>query len=261
MKAKIFLMSLAISCFWSCQQNEPEELVTDQTINFTGALAGDEALSRAGGSFIDLISMRTDSDDAFTVFNLGKDTRSWAEFGKADEVLFYAHYPRLPEELSGAETRVLKGGTENYLFGLAKAVKGQREVCLLFKRVMAPLVVEVLDEDGNPYPGSAEVSALLKNKGIQNLKDGSVTTLDEVEYVKIECAADGTTRGTGMLSFINLLPQRIEKGTPFQVQLSDGRAYTATVAETIQLESGESYKAVVSADKVTLKIFDGSIPL
>ena len=47
------------------------------------------------------------------MFNLREDTRSWEEFGKADEVLFYAHYSRLPEDVSGAETRVLKGGKWN----------------------------------------------------------------------------------------------------------------------------------------------------
>ena len=214
-----------------------------------------------GPVVLPLISMRTELDDAFTVFNLREDTRSWEEFGKADEVLFYAHYPRLPEDVSGAETRVLKGGTDDYLFGQAKAVNGQQQVCLQFKRVMVPLAVEVLEEDGNPYPGSIEVGALLKNKGVQNLKDGSVTTLDEKEYTKFECVANSTTRGVKAIIAINLLPQKIEKGTPFQVQLSDGRAYTATVAETVLLKSGENYKAVVKGDKVTITIFDGSIPL
>lgn len=261
MKTKVFLMSLALSCLWSCQQNESEELITARTINFTSVVIGDEVLSRAGGTSIDVISMRTELDDVFTVFNLREDTRSWEEFGKADEVLFYAHYPRLPEDVSGAETRVLKGGTDDYLFGQAKAVNGQQQVCLQFKRVMVPLAVEVLEEDGNPYPGSIEVGALLKNKGVQNLKDGSVTTLDEKEYTKFECVANSTTRGVKAIIAINLLPQKIEKGTPFQVQLSDGRAYTATVAETVLLKSGENYKAVVKGDKVTITIFDGSIPL
>ncbi len=232
MKTKVFLMSLALSCLWSCQQNESEELITARTINFTSVVIGDEVLSRAGGTSID-----------------------------ADAGLFYAHYPRLPEDVSGAETRVLKGGTDDYLFGQAKAVNGQQQVCLQFKRVMVPLAVEVLEEDGNPYPGSIEVGALLKNKGVQNLKDGSVTTLDEKEYTKFECVANSTTRGVKAIIAINLLPQKIEKGTPFQVQLSDGRAYTATVAETVLLKSGENYKAVVKGDKVTITIFDGSIPL
>ena len=258
MKTKVFLMGLALSCLWSCQQNESEELTTAQTINFTSVVIGDEVLSRTGGTSIDVISMRTELDDAFTVFNLKEDTRSWGEFGKADEVVFYAHYPRLPEEVSGAETRVLKGGTDDYLFGQAKAVSGQQQVCLQFKRVMAPLAVEVLEEDGSPYSGSVEIGALLKNKG---LKDGSVTTLDEKEYTKFECVANSATRGTRAIIAINLLPQRIEKGTPFQVQLSNGRAYTATVAETVQLRSGENYKAIVRGDKVTIAIFDGSIPL
>lgn len=261
MKTKVFLMGLALSCLWGCQQNESEELTTAQTINFTSVVIGDEVLSRTGGTSIDVISMRTELDDAFTVFNLKEDTRSWGEFGKADEVVFYAHYPRLPEEVSGAETRVLKGGTDDYLFGQAKAVSGQQQVCLQFKRVMAPLAVEVLEEDGSPYSGSVEIGVLLKNKGLQNLKDGSVTTLDEKEYTKFECVANSATRGTGAIIAINLLPQRIEKGTPFQVQLSNGRAYTATVAETVQLRSGENYKAIVRGDKVTIAIFDGSIPL
>ena len=261
MKTKVFLMGLALSCLWSCQQNESEELTTAQTINFTSVVIGDEVLSRTGGTSIDVISMRTELDDAFTVFNLKEDTRSWGEFGKADEVVFYVHYPRLPEEVSGAETRVLKGGTDDYLFGQAKAVSGQQQVCLQFKRVMAPLAVEVLEEDGSPYSGSVEIGALLKNKGLQNLKDGSVTTLDEKEYTKFECVANSATRGTRAIIAINLLPQRIEKGTPFQVQLSNGRAYTATVAETVQLRSGENYKAIVRGDKVTIAIFDGSIPL
>ena len=72
---------------------------------------------------------------------------------------------------------------------------------------------------------------------------------------------NSTTRGVKAIIAINLLPQKIEKGTPFQVQLSDGRAYTATVAETVLLKSGENYKAVVKGDKVTITIFDGSIPL
>ena len=262
MRTKVLFMSLVLGCLWSCQQDETIEQTDGQTIKFTSVVIGDETLSRASGSTsIDVISMRTELDDAFTVFNLREDTRSWEEFGKADEVLFYAHYPRLPEDVSGAETRVLKGGTDDYLFGQAKAVNGQQQVCLQFKRVMVPLAVEVLEEDGNPYPGSIEVGALLKNKGVQNLKDGSVTTLDEKEYTKFECVANSTTRGVKAIIAINLLPQKIEKGTPFQVQLSDGRAYTATVAETVLLKSGENYKAVVKGDKVTITIFDGSIPL
>ena len=83
MKTKVFLMSLALSCLWSCQQNESEELITARTINFTSVVIGDEVLSRAGGTSIDVISMRTELDDAFTVFNLREDTRSWEEFGKA----------------------------------------------------------------------------------------------------------------------------------------------------------------------------------
>ena len=262
MRTKVLFMSLVLGCLWSCQQDETIEQTDGRIIKFTSVVIGDEALSRASGSTsIDVISMRTELDDAFTVFNLREDTRSWEEFGKADEVLFYAHYPRLPEDVSGAETRVLKGGTDDYLFGQAKAVNGQQQVCLQFKRVMVPLAVEVLEEDGNPYPGSIEVGALLKNKGVQNLKDGSVTTLDEKEYTKFECVANSTTRGVKAIIAINLLPQKIEKGTPFQVQLSDGRAYTATVAETVLLKSGENYKAVVKGDKVTITIFDGSIPL
>ena len=81
MKTKVFLMSLALSCLWSCQQNESEELITARTINFTSVVIGDEVLSRAGGTSIDVISMRTELDDAFTVFNLREDTRSWEEFG------------------------------------------------------------------------------------------------------------------------------------------------------------------------------------
>lgn len=50
MKTKVFLMSLALSCLWSCQQNESEELITARTINFTSVVIGDEVLSRAGGT-------------------------------------------------------------------------------------------------------------------------------------------------------------------------------------------------------------------
>lgn len=253
MKAKVFLMSLALSCLWSCQQHGDVELADEQTINFTSVVIGDNVLSRAGGTTIDVISMRTELDDAFTVFNLKEDTRSWGEFRKTEEVVFYAHYPRLPENVSNEETRVLKGGAEDYLFGKAKAVAGQQQVCLQFKHVMAPLTIEVLDEDGNPYQGALEISALIKNKGLQNLKDGSVTTLDEKEYTKFRRSAGETKQ------FVNLLPQEIEKGTSFEIELSNGKVYKASVDETVRLRSGEGYRVVIKGDKVN--IFDGSIPL
>lgn len=261
MKTKVFLMSLALSCLWSCQQNETAELTNDQTIKFTGVVIGEGGLTRSDGTMIDVISMRTDMDDTFTVFNLNEDTRSWTDFGETDEVVFYAHYPRLPEEVAYTDTRVLEAGTENYLFGKAKAVAGQQQVCLEFNRVMVPMVVEVLGEDGDACEEAVEVSALVNTKGVQNLKDGSVTTLDEKEYTKFESLDNSRTRSAESIIALNLLPQRIEKGTPFQVRLGSGRVYTATVAETVLLKSGENYKAIVSGNKVVITIFDGSIPL
>ncbi|WP_455585413.1 fimbrillin family protein [Bacteroides sp.] len=254
MKTKVFLMSLALTCLWGCQQEDAAEPTNDQTINFTGVVIGDGALSRAIGTSIDVISMRTEMEDAFTVFNLKEDTRSWNEFGKTDEVVFYAHYPRLPEEVASKDTRVLKGGTDDYLFGQAKAVAGQQQVCLQFKRVMAPLEIEVLDENGKPYQGAVEIGALLKNKGLQNLKDGSITTLDEKEYAKFECSNTAQP-------VVNLLPQKLEKGTLFQVQLGNGKMYSAAVEETVELKPGEAYKATFKGDKLIVSIFDPVIPL
>lgn len=261
MKTKVFLMSLALSCLWSCQQNETAELTNDQTIKFTGVVVGEGGLTRSDGTMIDVISMRTDTDDTFTVFNLNKDTRSWRDLRNKDEVVFYAHYPCLPEEVAHTDTRVLEAGTDNYLFGKAKAVAGQQQVCLEFERVMVPMVVEVLDEDGDAYADAVEVSALVSNQGVQNLKDGSVTALDQKEYTKFESLENSRTRSAKPIIALNLLPQRIERGTPFQVQLGNGRAYTATVAETVLLESGLNYKAIVWGNKVVITIFDGSIPL
>lgn len=261
MKTKVFLMSLALSCLWSCQQSETAELTNDQTIKFTGVVVGEGGLTRSGGTTIDVISMRTDVDDTFTVFNLNEDTRSWEDFGEEDEVVFYAHYPRLPEKVAYTDTRVLKAGTEDYLFGEAKAVAGQQQVCLEFKRVMVPMVVEVLDEEGDAYEDALEVSALVSNQGVQNLKDGSVTALDQKEYTKFESLENSRTRSAKPIIALNLLPQRIEKGTPFQVQLGNGSKYTATVAETVLLKSGVNYKAIVWGNKVVITIFDGSIPL
>ena len=152
MRTKVLFMSLVLGCLWSCQQDETIEQTDGRTIKFTSVVIGDETLSRASGSTsIDVISMRTELDDKFTVFDLKKDTRSWGEFSKKSEVFFYAHYPRLPESVAGNETRVLEGGTNDYLFGKAKAVAGQQQVCLQFKRVMAPLIVEVVDVDGRSY--------------------------------------------------------------------------------------------------------------
>ena len=216
MRTKVLFMSLVLGCLWSCQQDETIEQTDGQTIKFTSVVIGDETLSRASGSTsIDVISMRTELDDKFTVFDLKKDTRSWGEFSKKSEVFFYAHYPRLPESVASNETRVLEGGTNDYLFGKAKAVAGQQQVCLQFKRVMAPLIVEVLDGDGRSYQGDIEVSALIKNKGVQNLKDGSIVILDEKKYTAFNRFDNGVKQA------LNLLPQRIEKGTPFQVRLSD----------------------------------------
>ena len=130
MRTKVLFMSLVLGCLWSCQQDETKQ--TDgQTIKFTSVVIGDETLSRASGSTsIDVISMRTELDDKFIEFDLQKDTRSWGEFSKKSEVFFYAHYPRLPESVASNETRVLEGGTNDYLFGKAKAVAGQQQVCL-----------------------------------------------------------------------------------------------------------------------------------
>lgn len=261
MKTKVFLMSMALSCLWGCQQNETAELTNDQTISFTGVVIGNGGMTRSAGTEIDVISMRTDMDDAFTVFNLKQDTRSWGDLGNKEEVVFYAHYPLLPEDAVDAETRVLETGTDSYLFGQAKAVAGQQQVCLEFKRVMVPMLVEVLDEEGNPCEDVVEVSALVNNKGVQNLKDGTVTTLDEKEYVKFETLENSRTRSAASVLALNLLPQRIEKGTPFQVQLGNGKSYTATVVRTIVLKSGESYKAVLTGNLIDFTIFDGSIPL
>ena len=256
MRTKVLFMSLVLGCLWSCQQDETIEQTDGRIIKFTSVVIGDETLSRASGSTsIDVISMRTELDDKFTVFDLKKDTRSWGEFSKKNEVFFYAHYPRLPESVASNETRVLEGGTNDYLFGKAKAVAGQQQVCLQFKRVMAPLIVEVLDGDGRSYQGDIEVSALIKNKGVQNLKDGSIVILDEKKYTAFNRFDNGVKQA------LNLLPQRIEKGTPFQVRLSNGVTYTATVGEAVQLNSGESYKAVVRGARVDITIYDGSIPL
>lgn len=256
MRTKVLFMSLVLGCLWSCQQDETTEQTDGQTIKFTSVVIGDETLSRASSSTsIDVISMRTELDDKFTVFDLKKDTRSWGEFSKKSEVFFYAHYPRLPEAVASNETRALEGGTNDYLFGKAKAVAGQQQVCLQFKRVMAPLIVEVLDGDGRSYQGDIEVSALIKNKGVQNLKDGSIITLDEKKYTAFNRFDNGVKQA------LNLLPQRIEKGTPFQVRLSNGVTHTATVGEAVQLNSGESYKAVVRGTRVDITIYDGSIPL
>lgn len=255
MRTKVLFMSLVLSCLWSCQQDEMTEQTVEQTIKFTSVVIGDESLSRAiGSTTIDIISMRTELDNAFTVFNLKKETRSWQEFKKTDEVVFYAHYPRLPESVAANGTRVLEGGDDR-LFGKAKAIAGQQQVCLQFKRVMAPLVVEVQNEDGSSYQGAVEVSALIKNKGVQNLKDGSIVTLDEKKYTTFKRSSNGVRQ------VFNLLPQNIEKGTPFQVQLGNGEVYTATVDEAVQLKSGKSYKAVVRGARVDLTIYDGSIPL
>ena len=98
MRTKVLFMSLVLGCLWSCQQDETTEQTDGQTIKFTSVVIGDETLSRASSSTsIDVISMRTELDDKFTVFDLKKDTRSWGEFSKKSEVFFYAHYPRLEQ--------------------------------------------------------------------------------------------------------------------------------------------------------------------
>lgn len=89
MRTKVLFMSLVLGCLWSCQQDETIEQTDGRIIKFTSVVIGDETLSRASGSTsIDVISMRTELDDKFTVFDLKKDTRSWGEFSKKSEVFF-----------------------------------------------------------------------------------------------------------------------------------------------------------------------------
>lgn len=71
MRTKVLFMSLVLGCLWSCQQDETIEQTDGRIIKFTSVVIGDETLSRASGSTsIDVISMRTELDDKFTVFDL-----------------------------------------------------------------------------------------------------------------------------------------------------------------------------------------------
>jgi hypothetical protein len=130
MKTKVFLMTLALSCLWSCQQEEETKQPNEPRMSFTGVVIGEGNLTRGLGSDIDIISMSTNLEETFTVLNIKEDTRSWSEYGDVNDVVFYAHYPRLSgEDEFDEETRELTGGMD-YLFGVATAKNGQQQVCL-----------------------------------------------------------------------------------------------------------------------------------
>ena len=121
MKTKVFLMTLALSCLWSCQQEEETKQPNEPRMSFTGVVIGEGNLTRGLGSDIDIISMSTNLEETFTVLNIKEDTRSWSEYGDVNDVVFYAHYPRLSgEDEFDEETRELTGGMD-YLFGVATA--------------------------------------------------------------------------------------------------------------------------------------------
>ncbi len=251
MKTKVFLMTLALSCLWSCQQEEETKQPNEPRMSFTGVVIGEGNLTRGLDSDIDIISMSTNLEETFTVLNIKEDTRSWSEYGDVNDVVFYAHYPRLSgEDEFDEETRELTGGMD-YLFGVATAKNGQQQVCLEFKHVTSPLQVEILNEDGSIYQGKVKVIAPVKNKGKQDLRTGVITPVNELNRVTL---VDGNSRT------VNLLPQAITKGTEFKVELEDGRTFTAKTTETQTLKPGYSYTVVINSNG-TSYIVDGAIPL
>ena len=238
MNKKLLLALFALVGLVGCQQNEIVE-VEDQTFGFTIV---EDGVTRSG-SQIDVISLCADSESYFSAFNVKKDRKSWSDYKK--NAKFFAHYPQLPSEDVLEAEREVTGGSE-YLFSVAEAESGSDNVSLKFKNMAAQIVVKIVDAEDEIK--SAKIK--LKNKGVQNLKTGVISTLTDVEdeYLVLDNVIDSDE----VMGYA--LPQTVSAGTVVEVELANGITkktvlnYNANLIEDNIIKVEVDYGAIIDPD-------------
>ena len=217
---KTLLFFLAASCLLGCQQQDEQQEPGKKAFSFSASIDNEsitDALTRSSSTLSlpakssfsdgDVISMSASEQD-YLPFTIGMENPAWDAIDTdAEAVTFYAHYPELSDDVAtrsfGSRYRGITGGKE-YLFGMAQAAKGSKNVALKFKRMTVPVIL--LDEKRQLYEGNAIVKLFLKNKGVQDLFNGKIEVDKNTkpEYIDIRKISEGI--------LTNLLPQRIKAG-------------------------------------------------
>ena len=240
---KTLLFFLAASCLLGCQQQDEQQEPGKKAFSFSASIDNEsitDALTRSSSTLSlpakssfsdrDVISMSASEQD-YLPFTIGMENPAWDAIDTdAEAVTFYAHYPELSDDVAtrsfGSRYRGITGGKE-YLFGMAQAAKGSKNVALKFKRMTVPVIL--LDEKRQPYEGNAIVKLFLKNKGVQNLFNGKIEADKNAkpEYIDIRKISEGI--------LTNLLPQRIKAGETIGTVIVDDKEEPIIVDEDIEL--------------------------
>lgn len=240
---KTLLFFLAASCLLGCQQQDEQQEPGKKAFSFSASIDNEsitDALTRSSSTLSlpakssfsdgDVISMSASEQD-YLPFTIGMENPAWDAIDTdAEAVTFYAHYPELSDDVAtrsfGIRYRGITGGKE-YLFGLAQATKGSKNVALKFKRMTVPVIL--LDEKRQPYEGNAIVKLFLKNKGVQDLFNGKIEADKNAkpEYIDIRKISEGI--------LTNLLPQRIKAGETIGTVIVDDKEEPIIVDEDIEL--------------------------
>ena len=240
---KTLLFFLAASCLLGCQQQDEQQEPGKKAFSFSASIDNEsitDALTRSSSTLSlpakssfsdgDVISMSASEQD-YLPFTIGMENPAWDAIDTdAEAVTFYAHYPELSDDVAtrsfGSRYRGITGGKE-YLFGMAQAAKGSKNVTLKFKRMTVPVIL--LDEKRQPYEGNAIVKLFLKNKGVQDLFNGKIEADKNAkpEYIDIQKISEGI--------LTNLLPQRIKAGETIGPVIVDDKEEAIIVDEDIEL--------------------------
>ncbi|WP_288361710.1 fimbrillin family protein [uncultured Bacteroides sp.] len=240
---KTLLFFLAASCLLGCQQQDEQQEPGKKAFSFSTSIDNEsitDALTRSSSTLSlpakssfsdgDVISMSASEQD-YLPFTIGMENPAWDAIDTdAEAVTFYAHYPELSDDVAtrsfGSRYRGITGGKE-YLFGMAQAAKGSKNVALKFKRMTVPVIL--LDEKRQPYEGDAIVKLFLKNKGVQDLFNGKIEADKNTkpEYIDIRKISEGI--------LTNLLPQRIKAGETIGTVIVDDKEEPIIVDEDIEL--------------------------
>lgn len=252
------ILSLALGCLCSCQQQEKEEIHFSINndgldINLNGCSSETRSLvaNSTGKTSIsagDIISLGND-DSSFTPFIVDQDVRTWQGVNpKNNTVNFYAHYPEIGN-YKVSDERIVEGGQE-YIFGKSagEVTQGTKTVALNFKRMTVPVIL--LDINGNPYKGGLKIMLNVVNKGTQDLQSGIIKIDNRTTPTLIE--AKKLSEG----GITNIIPQSID------IEKSIGTT-------TIQCSTNPSARAIF-LDNSILKVYvndkgivivDGETPL
>ncbi|WP_303003680.1 ABC transporter substrate-binding protein [Bacteroides congonensis] len=240
---KTLLFFLAASCLLGCQQQDEQQEPGKKAFSFSASIDNEsitDALTRSSSTLSlpakssfsdgDVISMSASEQD-YLPFTIGMENPAWDAIDTdAEAVTFYAHYPELSDDVAtrsfGSRYRGITGGKE-YLFGMAQAAKGSKNVALKFKRMTVPVIL--LDEKRQLYEGNAIVKLFLKNKGVQDLFNGKIEVDKNTkpEYIDIRKISEGI--------LTNLLPQRIKAGETIGTVIVDDKEEPIIVDEDIEL--------------------------